>query len=97
LNYEFQEKGLTLYRSPLLIGKAKPKARQAEAERILTTRSFDGETRKKARLLAGQWSVDFLQAQYFEWITKEGIAPKDPVAHFLNFIKTHRQRNGENP
>lgn len=95
LNYEFDEKGFVLYRSPLLIGKAKLKGAAATAERILINRSFDAETRKKARLVAGKWSVDFLQGQYFEWIEAESITPSDPAAHFFAFIKRHRERNGE--
>ena len=95
LNYEFGETDFILYRSPLLIGKAKPKGAAAEAERILTTRSFDAETRKKARLIAGAWSVDFLQSQYFAWVEAKKLTPKDPRAHFFTFIKAHRKRNGE--
>jgi hypothetical protein len=95
LNYEFGEKEVTLYRSPLMIGKAKLKGTAAEAERILSNKTFDAETRKKARVLAGKWSLDFLQGQYFEWIAAEGIAPTDPRAHFFTFIKAHRKRNGE--
>ena len=97
LHYEFGETDLILYRSPLLIGKAKMTGAAAEAERILATRGFDAETKKKARLIAGTWSVDFLQTQYFEWIAAESIVPKDPRAHFFTFIKAHRKRNGETP
>ena len=66
-----------------------------EAQRLLSSRSFDQETRRSARLLAGKWDVDYLTRQYFDWVEGEGITPKDPRAHFLNFIKTHRQRHGE--
>ena len=95
LNYEFAETELVLYRSPLLIGKAKPTAAATEADRILASRSFDMETKKKARLIAGAWSVDFLQSQYFEWVAANSITPKNPRTHFLTFIKAHRKRNGE--
>jgi hypothetical protein len=95
LRYEFGETDFVLYRSPLLIGKAKPKAQAAATERILTSRTFDTETRKKARMIAGTWSVDFLQNQYFDWIEAEGITPKDPTGHFFAFIKAHRKRHGE--
>lgn len=95
LHYEFGEKEFTLYRSPLLLGKAKLKGAAAETERILGSRAFDAETKKRARLLAGQWSVDYLQSQYFEWLEAENIVPADPRAHFFDFIKTHRLRNGE--
>jgi hypothetical protein len=95
LNYELEETRFVLYRSPLLVAKAKPSAAQKEAQRLLESRSFDQETRRKARQLAGKWDVAYLTSQYFDWIEKGGITPKDPSAHFLDFIKTHRQRNGE--
>jgi Plasmid encoded RepA protein len=94
LNYEFEPTRLILYRSPLLV-QAKPTPAQEAARRILESRSFDEATRRKARQLAGKWDVPYLTSQYFEWIEHEGIAPKDPRAHFLDFIKTHRQRHGE--
>ncbi len=94
LNYEFEPTQLILYSSPLLVN-AKPTPAQEAARRILESRSFDEATRRKARQLAGQWDVPYLTGQYFEWIEREGIAPQDPHAHFLDFIKTHRQRHGE--
>jgi hypothetical protein len=94
LNYEFEPTQLILYRSPLLVN-AKPTPEQEAARHMLESRSFDDVTRRKARLLAGKWDVPYLTRQYFEWIEHEGIAPKDPRAHFLDFIKTHRQRHGE--
>ena len=94
LNYEFEPTRLILYSSPLLVN-AKPTPAQEAARRILESRSFDEVTRRKARQLAGKWDVSFLTGQYFDWIEREGIAPKDPRAHFLGFIKTHRQRHGE--
>src|SRR6266446_385047 len=94
LNYEFEPTRLVLYRSPLLVN-AKPTPAQESARRILESRSFDEATRRKARQLAGKWDVPYLTGQYFDWIEREGIAPKDPSAHFLDFIKTHRQRHGE--
>ena len=98
LNYDLHEDGLTLYRSPLLITVPKRKiAAQAAAEeagKILTSRKFDEATLKQARQAAGtQWDVRWLQNQYFTWIEQEGITPKDPTAHFLKFIKSHRDRN----
>ena len=98
LNYELHEKGMTLFRSPLLINIPKRKiAAQAaadEAARILASRKFDDLTLKQAKQAAGtQWDMRWLQNQYFEWIEQESITPKDPRAHFLDFIKTHRQRN----
>jgi Plasmid encoded RepA protein len=94
LNYEFEPTQLILYRSPLLV-KAKPTPAREEALYILESRSSDEVTRRKARQLAGKWDVSYLTGQYFDWIEREGIAPKDPTAHFLDFIKTHRQRHGE--
>jgi hypothetical protein len=94
LNYEFEPTRLILYRSPLLVN-AKPTRAQEAARRILESRSFDEVTRRKARQLAGQWDVPYLTGQYFDWIERDGITPKDPCAHFLDFIKTHRQRHGE--
>ena len=94
LHYEFEPTQLILYRSPLLVN-AKPTPAQEAARRILESHSFDEVTRRKARQLAGKWDVSYLADQYFDWIEREGITPKDPCAHFLHFIKTHRQRNGE--
>jgi len=94
LNYEFEPTRLILYRSPLLVN-ATPTPAQEAARRILESRSFDEATRRKARHLAGKWDVPSLTGQYFDWIEREGITPKDPRAHFLDFIKTHRQRHGE--
>jgi hypothetical protein len=94
LHYEFEPTQLILYRSPLVVN-AKPTPAQEAARRILESHSFDEVTRRKARQLAGKWDVSYLADQYFDWIEREGITPKDPCAHFLHFIKTHRQRNGE--
>jgi hypothetical protein len=95
LNYDLNETGLVLYRSPLLTAKPRTSRAQEEIQRILESRSFDQETRRSARQLAGQWDVAYLESQYFDWIEREGIAPKNPSAHFLDFIKTHRQRHRE--
>ncbi len=95
LKYELGDTGLTLFRSDLLIAKAKPSATEQEAQRLLSRRRFDDATRKEARQLAGStWSVEYLETQYFDWIGKKGITPKDPKTHFFDFIKTHRERNG---
>lgn len=98
LNYELHEDGLTLFRSPLLVSipkrKVDEKAAATEAARILGSRQFDTVTLKQARQAAGdKWDVKYLQEQYFAWIERKGITPKDPRPHFLSFIKRHRQRN----
>jgi len=98
LNYELHDDGLTLYRSPLLISiprrKTAEKAAEDEATRILAARKFDDLTLKQARQIAGsKWDIRWCESQYFEWITREGIAPKEPRAHFFAFIKSHIQRN----
>jgi hypothetical protein len=100
LNYELHEEGLTLFSSPLLINIPKRKIAETDAEeeakRILAARKFDDITRKQARQAAGEkYDVRWLETQYFAWIEAKGIAPKDPRAHFLSFIKRHRKRNGE--
>jgi hypothetical protein len=100
LHYELHEDGLTLFRSPMLIDLPRRKiaatAAQEEAKRILAARKFDDITRKQARQAAGEkYDVRWLETQYFAWIEAKGIAPKDPKAHFLSFIKRHRTRNGE--
>jgi hypothetical protein len=95
LHYDLDETRLVLYRSPLLIGKNKLDRGQEAVQRILDSRSFGEATRRRARMIAGTWDVAYLMSQYFDWITREGIIPKDPPAHFLDFIKTHRQRHGE--
>ncbi len=58
LNYELNTTGLVLYRSPLLIAKPKASRTQEETQRVISSRSFDQETRRSARQLAGQWDVD---------------------------------------
>jgi hypothetical protein len=97
LNYELHEDGLTLFRSPLLINIAKPKSGQSAAEeeaaRIITAKKFDDITLKQARQIAGDWDVKYLQEQYFAWVQRKGVTPKDAKKHFFAFIKRHRQRN----
>ncbi len=98
LNYDLHEDGMTLHRSPLLIAiprrKIAEKAVEEEAARILASRKFDDLTMKEARRVAGsQWDIKWLESQYFEWIERQKIPPKDPRAHFLKFIKSHRERN----
>lgn len=98
LHYKLHETGMTLYRSPLLISisrrKIAEKALEEETSRILAIRKFDDVTLKTARQAAGiKWDVRCLQEQYFTWIEQEGITPKEPRAHFLKFIQTHRERN----
>lgn len=99
LNYDLDETRLVLYRSPLLIGKAKQSAAEsaklADVQQIMASRSFDMETRRKARQIAGKWDVGYLTSQYFEWIDRRSVKPKDPRSHFLAFIKKHRQLQGE--
>ena len=95
LKYDIHETGLTLYRSPLLIGRGQRRTAQEELQVILATSTFDQATRKQARAIAGSWNVDHLSNLYFDWIKREGITPKDPRAHFYDFIKKHRKLNGE--
>jgi transposase len=95
LNHELNETGLVLYRSPFLVAQPKASLLQEKIQAILERRGFDQETRRRARQLAGQWDVDYLEKQYFGWIEREGIMPKDPSAHFLDFITTHRKRHRE--
>lgn len=98
LNYELHEDGLTLFRSPLLINiprrKIFERAAEEEAARILSARKFDDLTLKQARQIAGaEWDLKYLQQQYFAWVERQKIIPKDPRAHFLDFIREHRKRN----
>ena len=95
LHYELNTTGLTLYRSPLLIGRGNRTIKAEEAKRILQTQSFDPITRKKAKQLAGNWDLDYLTQQYFAWIADKE-APANLNASFLGFIKAHRKRNGDN-
>ena len=95
LYYELDETHLVLYRSPLLITKAKVSRAEEETHRLISCRSLDDATRRSARLIAGKWDVTYLANQYFDWLEREGITPKDLRAHFLDFIKTHRSRHGE--
>jgi hypothetical protein len=97
LNYDLHEDGLTLFRSPLLINVPKRKIAESgveeEAVRILTAKKFDDATLKQARQIVGDWDVKYLQEQYFAWIERKSVTPKDPKKHFFAFIKRHRQRN----
>jgi hypothetical protein len=98
LNYELHEDGFTLFRSPLLVAVPRRKIAEQQAEseaaRILASKKFDDLTLKQARQIAGEkWDVKVLQEQYFGWIERKHITPKDPRAHFFNFIKRHRARN----
>lgn len=96
LHYEMSDTGLTLYRSPLLIGRGDRTLKGEEARRILETRMFDLDTRKKAKQLAGNWDLDYLTRQYFDWIAGKE-PPANPKTSFLGFIKAHRRRNGDSP
>jgi hypothetical protein len=95
LNHEFTEDGLTLYSSPLLVGRGHRVARVEQMQKIITDRRFDEDTRKKARLIAGNWNVSRLEADYWTWLEHRNFTPSNPTAHFLDFIKRHRRRNGE--
>ena len=95
LNYDLHETGLTLFRSPLLVGRGQRRTTQEDSAQIISDRRFDAETRKKAQLRAGTWSVPYLEQQYFAWIEREGIAPKNLSAHFLSFISRHRKLHKE--
>jgi hypothetical protein len=94
LNYALNDTGLVLYRSPLLIGRNKP-TKQDDIGQIIKSRNFDLPTVRKARLIAGNWSVEYLTDQYFKWIEGESITPIDPRRHFLAFIESHVKRNGK--
>ena len=95
LNCDLEESRLILYRSQLLVGKPKQIGLQAGDEAILKSRRFDDATRKKARALAGNWDIDYLQKQYFDWLEKKNITPRILRAHFYDFVRRHRKRNGE--
>lgn len=97
LNYDLDTTGLTLYRSPFIVGAARNVTQGDRLRPVPDSRSFDPDTRRVARQAAGQWNLDWLERQYFEWIEREGITPKQLRAHFLDFIQTHRKRNGERP
>src|SRR6266568_6180907 len=77
LNHELNETGLVLYRSPFLLAQPRASQAQEKIQGILERRRFDQETRRRAHQLAGQWDVDYLEKQYFGWIEREGIMPKD--------------------
>jgi len=94
LNYEFNTQGLVLYRSPLLIVRKRRSSPSQDINKLLESHKFDNETRKKARQITGPWDLDYLIEQYFDWIKVEGIKPEAPQAHFLSFIRAHRERNG---
>lgn len=99
LHYDLHEDGLTLYASPLLIPlprrRIAERVAHEETTRILANRKFDDITLKQARQAAGaKWDVHWLESQYFAWIEQEGITPQNLRAHFLAFIKSHRERNG---
>ena len=95
LHYDLDRTGLSLYRSPFLVGTVRDVTREQEVGRLLASRRVDVETRRAARQIAGPWDVDWLEGQYCAWCLEEGITPKDLRAHFLDFIRTHRQRNGD--
>ena len=94
LNFDFTETHLILYRSPLLI-ENKSSAAEDEARQIMASRSFDMETRKKARQIAAGWDVSYLIGTYFEWVEKNGTTPKNPKLHLMQFIRSHIKRNGK--
>jgi hypothetical protein len=96
LNYELNETGLTLYRSPLLVSRGNRSTKADELNRILESRTFDTETRKKARMLAGNWDLAYLESQYFTWIADKE-APANLKRHFLSFVRAHIKRNGNAP
>ena len=93
LNFDLNETRLVLYRSPLLIEK-QSSAAEDEARQIMASRSFDMETRKKARQIAAGWDVNWLIGSYFEWVEKRGATPKNPKLHLMQFIRSHIKRNG---
>ena len=97
LHYDLGEGRFTLYRSALLIGKSKSAEPSTTAKLILSEKKFDDMTRKRARVLAPNWDVRYLESQYFEWLEKESITPKQIKAHFLAFVKAHLERNGAEP
>lgn len=96
LHHDLNETGLVLYSSPLLIGRGNRLTTQDEAKQILESRKFDAETLKKAKQLAGNWSIQYLTDQYFQWIDGK-TPPVNPKAAFLGFIRSHVKRNGTNP
>jgi hypothetical protein len=96
LHFEFEENRMTLFQSLLIVQKPKKVAAAKlhnERTAILEQRSFDIETYRQARQFAGKWDVRYLSEQYFSWIEAEDILPNNPVAHFLNFVRRHCERN----
>jgi hypothetical protein len=48
----------------------------------------------KASEYAGGWDVRVMRRNWETWCKGQGITPKNPMAHFLNFLKAHIKRNG---
>jgi hypothetical protein len=97
LRYEFGERGVTLYYSPMLVRSTRP-SQSEDSAAIMAARSFDEDTRKQARLRAGtSYRVADLEEQYFKWAAEKGFSaenpPGNPRAHFFDFIDKHKARN----
>jgi len=97
---EMEEKSLTLYRGPLLVDRREPKKTLTGHETAPVTqagqgvRAFDAATLRKARQLAPEWDVQRLAQDYFAWLDRKRIAPQNLTAHFLDFVRSHQERNG---
>jgi hypothetical protein len=91
LNYELEEDRVTLFRSPLSVGRKRGAiTAEMEAEEIFRTRRFDGKTMLEARSIAGTtWDVKTLAEMYFAWVDTKDEKPKFPAKHFLAFARRH--------
>ena len=93
LNYEFTEKGVMLFRTPLLIPRGNRSTDKELTAHLFANRDFDVKTRAKARVIANNHNLDFVTKQYFDWVEAKNIVPANPDAHFLSFVRRHVKRN----
>jgi len=94
LQCEAGKKGLTLFRSPLLIAQKTSKAEEEAQSQLPGGFKPSPATLRKARQLAGNWNMDKLIEDYQGWLARKNISPQNPSAHFIQFVRTHCQRNG---
>jgi hypothetical protein len=96
IRYDFTERGFVLHG----LAKDALPVREKLNTRLLSSRTpkdaFDlsGADLIKAATHAKGLDIRFMRQKWQQWCKEQGITPESPLGHFIDFLQTHKKRNG---
>jgi hypothetical protein len=96
LTYDLSHRGLVLTGIPKAQLPIKEKIKGGILTQKFSSGPFALSTAElmKAEDFAPGWDVRALKKDWERWCKKQGITPEKPLAHFIEFLKTHKKQNG---